>query len=115
MSPGSGMASGMATPREPKENPAEVAEVDATADVDLEEQVANDSLSRPLVLTSAIFVGLAICLNVVLLFGLGLQSLIGESLIDGSYIRFALVAVLPAFSLFGLVCSCLSAVDFGKF
>ncbi|EGD98509.1 hypothetical protein TESG_05881 [Trichophyton tonsurans CBS 112818] len=61
-----------------------------------------ESLDRPLALTSSIFVGLGMCLIVVLLVGFGVSNLLLQSLVDGSWLRFALVASLPIFMLFSV-------------
>ncbi|TKA62651.1 hypothetical protein B0A49_06523 [Cryomyces minteri] len=61
-----------------------------------------ESLARPLVFTSAVFVGLGLCLIVVLLCGFATSHLIFEALTDGNYIRMALLAAVPFLMLFGL-------------
>jgi hypothetical protein len=61
-----------------------------------------ESLERPLVLTSAIFVGMAVMLLVILLVGLGISDLLLEYLVDGRATRFALVATIPIFALFSI-------------
>lgn len=61
-----------------------------------------ESLDRPLALTSSIFVGLGMCLIVVLLVGFGISNLMLQSLVDGSWLRFTLVASLPIFMLFSV-------------
>lgn len=74
-------------------------------DVDVESHVpVKESLERPLVFISAIFVGLALCLMIILLLGFGASALLYECLMDGSWIRMALLATTPFFGLFGLVC-----------
>lgn len=73
-------------------------------EVDVESNVpVKESLDRPLVFISAIFVGLAVCLMIILLLGFGASALLYESLMDGNYIRMALLATTPFFGLFGLV------------
>ena len=54
-----------------------------------------ESLSRPVLRTSAFFVGLSICLGICLLCGFFVGKLISESMLDGSYTRLALAAVIP--------------------
>lgn len=74
-------------------------------DVDVESAVpVKESLERPLVFISAIFVGMALCLMIILLLGFGASALLYECLMDGSWIRMALLATVPFFGLFGLVC-----------
>ena len=53
-------------------------------------------------LTSAFYVGLALCLVIVLMFGLGLSVLLSEYLWDGNAVRFALIAAAPFMLLVGL-------------
>lgn len=63
---------------------------------------APESLERPVYVTSAVFAGLAMCLLIVLAFGLMTSKLLVETLTDASVIRFALVAALPLLILVGL-------------
>lgn len=71
---------------------------------DIENNVpAKESLERPLIFISAIFVGLALCLIIILLLGFGASALLYQSLVDGNWIRMALLATTPFFGLFGLV------------
>ncbi|ELR08325.1 hypothetical protein GMDG_03120 [Pseudogymnoascus destructans 20631-21] len=72
-------------------------------DVDVESNVpVKESLERPLVFISAIFVGMALCLMIILLLGFGASALLYECLMDGSWMRMALLATVPFFGLFGL-------------
>jgi hypothetical protein len=71
----------------------------------LEDGLANapkESLARPLILTSSIYAGLAVFLIVVLLPGFGTSNLVYQTLIDKSFIRFALIASEPLFMLFSV-------------
>jgi hypothetical protein len=61
-----------------------------------------ESLSRPLVLTSSIYAGMAVMLIVVLLMGFGTSNLIYQSLIDRNFTRFALFATEPLFMAFSV-------------
>lgn len=79
-----------------------VAELDAGSDIEAAIVLENESLGRPLIFLSAIFVGLAVALIIILLLGFGVSQLIYQSLIDGMWLRLALVATTPAFGLFGL-------------
>lgn len=54
-----------------------------------------ESLSRPVIRTSAFFVGLAVCLAICLLLGVFVGKLISECMLDGSYVRLALLAPVP--------------------
>lgn len=56
---------------------------------------ALESVSRPVVLHSAIFVGLGACLAIVLVYGFSIGQLVSEALLDGNYVRLALIAVCP--------------------
>ncbi|KAK2740535.1 hypothetical protein FQN57_006038 [Myotisia sp. PD_48] len=69
-----------------------------------DEEAANpaESLDRPIALTSSIYVGLGMCLIVILLFGFGISNLILQVLVDGNYMRMALAATIPIFMLFSL-------------
>ena len=89
----------------PKKGPTEfVAEVTAADDApkDVEDQKdSREFLERPLVLTSAFFVGLGLCLLVVLL-GLSVSNVSYEYAIDKNPTRFALLAATPFLGLFGV-------------
>ncbi|TLD36321.1 NCP1 protein [Venturia nashicola] len=65
-------------------------------------RMAKESLARPLVFTSSVYAGLACLLIIVLLLGFGTSNLLGQSLVDGFYVRFALVATEPIFMLFSI-------------
>ena len=94
---------GSATPVE--KDPAEIGEVEKD-EVDMESQKpVKESLERPLIFISAVFVGLAVCLITVLLLGFGGSALLYQSLMDGNWMRMALLATTPFFGLFGLVSS----------
>jgi len=61
-----------------------------------------ESLARPVYFVSAIFVGMGMCLAVVLLFGFATSQLIVECLVDGKWVRLAFIAILPLLGLVGL-------------
>jgi hypothetical protein len=61
-----------------------------------------ESMARPLVFTSSVYAGMACFLILVLLLGFGTSNLLGQSLVDGFYLRFALVATEPLFMLFSI-------------
>lgn len=77
-----------------------------TEEVDPEDEEAGfiqpESLARPINLTSAVFVGMAMCLILVLLLGLATKNLIVETLTDGSYMRMAFMALIPFLMLVGM-------------
>ena len=60
-------------------------------DVEALSKPALESMDRPLIFVSAIFVGMGVCLIMVLLLGFGVSELIQQSLVDGNWIRLALV------------------------
>ena len=62
----------------------------------------NESLDRPLALTSAVYVGLAMCLIVVLLLGFGVSNLLLQAFVERSWVRLALAATIPVFMLFSV-------------
>jgi hypothetical protein len=94
---------GFKSPQEENKEGGEVT-TEEKDDVDVESNVpVKESLERPLVFISAIFVGLAMCLMIILLLGFGASALLYESLMDGNWIRMALLATVPFFGLFGLV------------
>ncbi|EOA91478.1 hypothetical protein ACJQWK_03494 [Exserohilum turcicum] len=61
-----------------------------------------ESLARPLIFTSAIFIGIAIGLIVTLVIGLGNQAIIMETMTDHFYPRIALVLTEPLWVVLGL-------------
>lgn len=61
-----------------------------------------ESLDRPHRLTSSIFVGMGLCLMIVLVVGTGVSNIVFQIRTDGNYIRAALVASMPIFLLFSL-------------
>ena len=70
-----------------------------------------ESLDRAVQLTSAFFVGLGICLIIVLLLGFATSHLIVESLTDGNWTRMAFIAFLPFLLLVGLFFSIVIVTD----
>jgi hypothetical protein len=54
-----------------------------------------ESVHRPHTYTSSIMVGCGVFLDVFLMFGLGMSTLISETLKDGNYMRLALMATIP--------------------
>jgi hypothetical protein len=78
----------------------EVAPVVETAD---EEAVTSkESPERPLALTSAVLVGMAMMLLIVLVVGFGVSNLVFESFVDGDKIRFVLAVTVPIFMIFSV-------------
>lgn len=61
-----------------------------------------ESLDRPLALTSAVYVGLAMCLVIVLLLGFGVSNLLLQAFVEKSWVRLALAATIPVFMLFSV-------------
>jgi hypothetical protein len=72
-------------------------------DGDLEKaEGPKESLARPLIFTSSVFVGLAMVLIIVLVFGLGNRAIIMETMTDRFYPRIALVLTEPLWVALGL-------------
>ncbi|KHE87351.1 hypothetical protein GE21DRAFT_1331802 [Neurospora crassa] len=69
---------------------------DSAEQLEKDESVdAKESLQRPVQRTSAFFVGMAMCLGIVLLCGTYIQKLLIECVIDGTYTRLALIVCVP--------------------
>lgn len=83
-----------------KEAPPNVSEIGNEFDEESLEPV--ESLDRPVALTSAIYVGIALGMIVFLLFGIGASKVLYETLVDGKYIRFALFFTIPLFLFFSV-------------
>ena len=69
---------------------------------DVENFGPKESLARPLIFTSAIFVSLGLLLIVVLVFGFGNRALIMQCMTDGFYPRLGLILSEPVFLCLGL-------------
>ncbi|KAF2430582.1 hypothetical protein EJ08DRAFT_238409 [Tothia fuscella] len=54
-----------------------------------------ESLARPVLYVSAVFVGLGMCLVIVLLLGFAVSKLLVECLVDGKWLRMVLVVTVP--------------------
>ncbi|KYK58723.1 hypothetical protein DCS_05740 [Drechmeria coniospora] len=54
-----------------------------------------ESVARPVIRASAFFIGMAMCLSICLLIGVYIGKLVTECVLDGSWIRLALVAPIP--------------------
>jgi len=78
-----------------------VEEVEAEGDEEKFIQ-APESLARPVYFVSAVFVGLGMCLVIILLFGFATSKLIVECMIDGQWIRMAFIATVPLLLLVAL-------------
>ncbi|PSR82997.1 glycosyl transferase family group 2-domain-containing protein [Coniella lustricola] len=61
-----------------------------------------ESINRPVMLHSAFFVGMGICLAIILVYGLALGQIVSEIFLDGNYTRLALVVVCPLLMMVGL-------------
>jgi hypothetical protein len=73
---------------------------DPEGGLDLEEQGVT---KRPTILVNGLMIGLTLCLLVTAL-GFGWRNLLVQSLVDGSYLRLALLAMLPVTVFLCLVC-----------
>lgn len=78
-------------------------DVEVNADPEkLESEAANKSLTRPLIFTSSVFVGLAMVLIIVLVIGLGGRALILQTMTDKFWPRLALALTMPLWIALGL-------------
>ncbi|KAH7390820.1 glycosyl transferase family group 2-domain-containing protein, partial [Phaeosphaeria sp. MPI-PUGE-AT-0046c] len=96
---GSGMD--MAPDMKSKEVDVDVEEVQADLEK-LEIAAGKESLARPLIFTSSIFVGLAMLAIILLVVGLGGRALILQTLIDHFYPRLLLALTMPIWICLGL-------------
>ena len=72
-------------------------------DVDIEKaEGAHESLARPIIFTSSIFIGLAMVLIICLVIGLGNRQLILQTMIDHFYPRLLLILTEPIWFVLGL-------------
>ncbi|PVH99985.1 hypothetical protein DM02DRAFT_709863 [Periconia macrospinosa] len=76
-----------------------VGEVNREGDI---EAGPRESLARPLILTSSLFVGLALMGIIILVFGLGNRAIALQTVTDKTMLRLALIATEPLLLLFGL-------------
>jgi hypothetical protein len=84
-----------------KEVDVDVVEVDGDLER-LEAAASNESLARPLIFTSSIFVGLAVVLLISLVCGLGGRAIILQTMTDHFWPRLALVLTMPLWCALGL-------------
>lgn len=84
-----------------KEKVVEVSAEEVDADVEKADS-PRESLARPLILTSSIFIGLAMVLIICLVFGLGNRQLILQTMTDKFYPRLLLVLTEPLWLALGL-------------
>lgn len=71
-----------------------------TLEKDLEDQP--ESLARPVKVHSAIFIGLGVCLAIVLVFGFSVGQLVSEGFMDGNWTRLVLLACIPLLMMAGM-------------
>lgn len=84
-----------------KEKDVEVKAEEVDEDVEKAEG-PKESLARPLILTSSVFIGLAMVLIIILVIGLGNRQLILQTMNDHFYPRLALVLTEPVWLALGL-------------
>lgn len=84
-----GMEKGMAMAGTPEE----VSEDGEALDREGVEPV--ESVNRPVMLQSAFFVGMGVCLAIILVYGFSVGQLVSECFLDGNYLRLALIAACP--------------------
>jgi hypothetical protein len=86
--------------KDPPDSTVEMAPVVETTD---EEAVTSkESLERPLALTTAVLVGMAMMLLIVLVVGFAVSNLVFASFVDGDKISFALTVTVPIFMIFSV-------------
>jgi energy-converting hydrogenase Eha subunit G len=85
-----------------KEKDAEIYVEEMDGDVDMENFGPKESLARPLIFTSSIFVGLGVTLITVLVVGFGNRALVMQTMTDKFWPRLALVLTEPFFLCLGL-------------
>lgn len=85
-----------------KEKEAEVNVEEAEPEYDIENGGPKESLARPLIFTSSMFVGLGMLLIVVLVAGFGNRALVMQTMTDRFYPRLALILSEPIFFCLGL-------------
>lgn len=86
-----GMEKGFAVAQTPLEVSDDEDEINANGEA--AEHI--ESINRPVMLHSALFVGMGVCLAIILVYGFSVGQLVSESFLDGSYIRLALIAACP--------------------
>ncbi|KUI55537.1 hypothetical protein VP1G_02964 [Cytospora mali] len=72
------------------------------ADSDNEAQERPESVNRPFMLHSAFFVGMGVCLAIVLVYGFSIGELVSECFMDGNWYRLGLIAACPFLMFAGL-------------
>lgn len=85
-----------------KEKDAEIHIEEMDSDMDVEEFGPKESLARPMVFTSAIFVSLGFCLIITLVFGFSNRAIMIQIMTDHFYPRLALILAEPIFVCLGL-------------
>ena len=93
---------GLGTSTPVEKDPAEIQESEKLDDLEAMTP-PKESLDRPSYFLSAVFVGCAMALITILLLGFGGSALLYQCLVDGNWMRMALLATTPFFGLFGLV------------
>lgn len=88
----------------PLDTKAETSETITAVYPAVDEEAAKhvDSLDRPLAVASSIYTALGVFTVIVLLVGFNVSSLIFESLVDGNWIRMALIVTTPFLCLLSL-------------
>ncbi|KAK2604725.1 hypothetical protein N8I77_007632 [Diaporthe amygdali] len=71
-------------------------------DEEKDSQERPESVNRPFMLHSAFFVGMGVCLAIVLVYGFSIGELVSECMMDGQWIRLALIAACPFLMFAGL-------------
>lgn len=71
-------------------------------DLDNEAHERPESISRPIILHSGFFVGMGVCLAIVLVYGFSIGELVSECFMDQKWSRLALIAACPFLMFAGL-------------
>jgi len=86
----------------PEKPPGSTFDNSSTESLDKDEVEKPESLDRPVMIHSALFVGMGVMLAIVLIFGASVGSLISEIIMDGQYSRLGLLVCAPLLMFAGL-------------
>lgn len=80
--------------------PDELSETDQELEGDSQERL--ESVNRPVMLHSAFFIGMGVCLAIILVYGFSIGQLVSETFMDSNYMRLALIVACPFLMLAGM-------------
>ena len=95
MSSAFGATSGYATPAYEKKEPMTLTQEVSGSEEDLSGVHRPESLDRPVLRLSPFIAGASICLGICLLGGVYIGKLVREVVLDGNWVRLALIAPVP--------------------